>query len=275
MFSLRWLGLFVVLSTTVVLSACGGGGDTPLDSVPSEPISEDGSGTEPAGLDGDGTSDTDGTDGTESASGEVQDPESSDSDSATDEADVADPDPVNRAPEISGTPSTEVTENSEYQFTPTASDADGDDLFFRIENRPTWAQWDDKTGTLSGTPDYTDVGTTNGVVISVTDGVLTTALEAFDLTVIGDGIGNGTAAISWTPPTTRTDGSALTDLSGYRIHYGQQSGEYSEIVEVGPGNTAHVIEQLDQGQWYFTMTALDGEGLESEFSEEDQKLIAY
>ncbi|SCZ53444.1 fibronectin type III domain-containing protein [Thiohalomonas denitrificans] len=191
----------------------------------------------------------------------------------TDDGSDTESEPVNSAPEISGTPPTEVTENSEYRFTPTASDPDGDELSFGIENHPAWAQFDSATGTLSGTPGSTDVGTTSGIVISVTDGALTSALDAFDLVVNDDGTANGSAAISWTPPTTRTDGSALTDLAGYRLRYGQSSGDYSETVEIGAGVTSYVLEQLDQGQWYFTMTALDSEGLESEFSEEGQKTI--
>ncbi|WP_303906937.1 fibronectin type III domain-containing protein [Thiohalomonas denitrificans] len=191
----------------------------------------------------------------------------------TDDGSVTESEPVNSAPEISGTPSTEVTENSEYRFIPTASDPDGDALSFSIANRPAWARFDGATGSLSGTPGSTDVGTTSGIVISVTDGALVTALDAFDLTVNDSSIANGSAAISWTPPTTRTDGSVLTDLAGYRLRYGQNSGDYSEMVEFGAGITSYVIEQLNQGRWYFTMTALDGNGLESEFSEEGQKRI--
>ncbi len=184
-------------------------------------------------------------------------------------------DPGNSAPVISGAPGTAIMENAVYRFTPDASDPDGDALSFTVVNCPAWAQFDSETGTLAGTPRYTDVGTTSGIVIRVSDGTLTTALQAFDLTVRDDGIGNGTAALSWTPPTTRTDGSALTDLAGFRIYYGPGSGNYSEMVEVGSGIASFVVEQLDKGQWYFAVTALDSQGLESQHSDEAGKYIDY
>lgn len=267
MLSLRLPGLFIVLSLSLALSACGGSGsDTDSTApVPDESTSgDDGTGADPAGSDGDTDGDPgEGSDGTDEGN--------SDNGSGSDTA----PDADNRAPEIGGSPASEVMENADYRFTPTASDPDGDELSFTIENRPDWAQFDSRTGTLSGTPNYTHVGTTSGIVISVTDGALVAALGAFDVTVIDDGIGNGSAEISWTPPTTRSDGSPLTDLEGYRIHYGQDSGDYSETVEVGSGITSHVIEQLDKGEWFFAMTALDSEEVESDFSMEVSKAIDY
>ena len=48
----------------------------------------------------------------------------------------------NSAPQISGTPSPSVNVTQNYSFTPTASDPDGDNLTFSIENMPRWAQFD-------------------------------------------------------------------------------------------------------------------------------------
>ena len=92
---------------------------------------------------------------------------------------------------------------------------------------------------------------------------------------IHEDFGNGSVEISWTPPTTRNDGSTLTDLAGYRIYYGHKPGDYSEMVEVGSGVTSHIIERLGKGQWYFTLTALSSRGLESGFSYEGAKAIEY
>jgi hypothetical protein len=47
-----------------------------------------------------------------------------------------DPDPVNNAPTISGTPASSVDAGNEYAFTPTAADAEGDTLSFTIANQP-------------------------------------------------------------------------------------------------------------------------------------------
>jgi Putative Ig domain len=92
-------------------------------------------------------------------------------------------DAANRAPAISGTPSTSATVGQAYLFQPTASDADGDTLTFSITGRPSWASFNQSTGRLSGTP--TSAGTHGGIVISVNDGRATTALPAFTITVSG------------------------------------------------------------------------------------------
>nr|WP_324258972.1 DUF4347 domain-containing protein [Cellvibrio fontiphilus] len=92
---------------------------------------------------------------------------------------------VNDAPTITGTPTTSVDQDVAYSFTPTASDVDvGDVLTYSITNRPTWAAFDTATGALTGTPINADVGTTSGIVITVSDGVLSASLPAFNLEVI-------------------------------------------------------------------------------------------
>ncbi|WP_138543612.1 Ig-like domain-containing protein, partial [Pseudoalteromonas rubra] len=106
---------------------------------------------------------------------------------------------VNDAPVISGTPETSVNEDAAYSFTPVASDIDGDSLTFSIANQPTWASFDAQTGTLSGTPSNSDVGTTSDIVISVSDGTTSTSLTAFSLTVVNI---NDAPEISGTPATS-------------------------------------------------------------------------
>jgi|GEM_PF-2992183 len=113
---------------------------------------------------------------------------------------------VNDAPTISGTPGTSVEQGSTYRFTPTASDPDIDDtLTFSITNKPEWATFDTATGELSGTPANDHVGTTTGIVITVTDsGSLSENLPAFDLTVVNV---NDAPTISGTPVTSVEQGS--------------------------------------------------------------------
>ena len=38
---------------------------------------------------------------------------------------------------------------------------------------------------------------------------------------------SGTVTISWQPPRENTNGTALTDLAGYTIHYGTSSQNYT------------------------------------------------
>ncbi|TVZ41001.1 OmpA family protein [Alteromonadaceae bacterium 2753L.S.0a.02] len=90
-------------------------------------------------------------------------------------------------PVLSGTPDTEVIEGESYSFTPTITGADSlYVLTYSITNAPAWASFDTTSGELSGDPLAANVGTTSGIVISVTDGVNTASLPAFDLEVIAD-----------------------------------------------------------------------------------------
>ena len=84
----------------------------------------------------------------------------------------------------------------------------------------------------------------------------------------------GSVSLSWQPPTEREDGTPLTALAGYRLFYGQSSRDYSEEVRIdNPGVTTQLIENLSSGTWYFAMTAIDADGLESELSAEAIRTI--
>jgi len=182
------------------------------------------------------------------------------------------PPPPNVPPVIAGVPLTSVLQDTNYQFVPTASDADGDVLTFSITNRPAWAIFNSATGTVTGSPSAADIATYANITISVSDGIATTSLAPFAITV--DAIALGAATLSWEAPTTNVDGSPLLDLAGYRIHWGQQSGNYSNSITVmNPGITAYVVENLASGTYYFAVTALRSNGLESTFSNEGSKIF--
>ncbi len=90
----------------------------------------------------------------------------------------------NSDPVIMGNPATTVKAAQFYLFVPTAIDTDEDTLTFSVTNLPSWASFDTATGTLSGTPTGTDVGTYDNIVITVSDGFGGTAsLPAFSITV--------------------------------------------------------------------------------------------
>ncbi|MGI1969456.1 putative Ig domain-containing protein, partial [Shewanella baltica] len=113
----------------------------------------------------------------------------------------------NGAPVISGTPTLSVNQDVSYQFTPTASDSVGDVLSFSIANKPAWATFNTTTGTLSGTPSNQDVGVTNGIIISVSDGALSASLPAFNLSVVNI---NDAPTISSTAITVATQDTAYS-----------------------------------------------------------------
>ncbi|SQH77456.1 protein of unknown function, Conserved repeat domain protein [Shewanella benthica] len=91
----------------------------------------------------------------------------------------------NDSPVITGSPATSADEDSLYSFAPSYSDADvADTLLFSITNKPAWASFSNVDGTLSGTPTNDDVGTTAGIVISVSDGVESASLSEFNIEVL-------------------------------------------------------------------------------------------
>ena len=90
----------------------------------------------------------------------------------------------------------------------------------------------------------------------------------------GSGAGGnaaGTVSLSWKAPTTNTDGTPLTDLGGFKIHYGTASGNYTATVVVG--RATNYAFALPAGTYYFAVTTYDTTGLESGFSNEVTKTV--
>jgi hypothetical protein len=179
---------------------------------------------------------------------------------------------ANRAPTISGTPRTAVMHGTQYSFRPTANDPDADALTFSIINQPAWATFSTTTGLLQGTPGPGDVGASAGIVITVSDGELRTALAVFGIAV--QAVATGSVTLSWLPPTENTDGSPLLDLAGYRIHWGFSQSDYPNSVTIdNPGLTSYVVENLLPGTYFFSATALNRSGVESIFAAPATKTV--
>ena len=169
----------------------------------------------------------------------------------------------NSPPSLSGTPDGVVLENSFYEFVPSAADPDGDTLTFAINNRPGWAEFDPTTGALYGTPGAADVGRYSAIQIAVSDGLSTAELSAFDIDVVSTTLASVT--LQWQPPTENTDGTPLTDLAGYRIYYGVDPADLSDLIKLpNPGLTTYVVEELTPNTWYFAMTSVNDRGRESD-----------
>ncbi len=72
-----------------------------------------------------------------------------------------------------------------YVLTPIVREHDsGRVLAFSISGKPTWATFDPLTGTLSGTPQYIDMGTVSNIVINVSDGVRSDSTGRFSIEVV-------------------------------------------------------------------------------------------
>jgi hypothetical protein len=124
---------------------------------------------------------------------------------------------------------------------------------------------------LTGSETIDSLTTDNHFVLSCTNSSGTTT-ESIDVAITMSG--NGTALVSWTPPTENTDGSVLTDLAGYKIYYGATSNNYTEVVSIdNPGLSSYQINNLTAADWYFVVTAVNSSDVESSFSNEVSKTI--
>lgn len=83
-----------------------------------------------------------------------------------------------------------------------------------------------------------------------------------------------TVTINWTPPTENTNGSPLTNLAGYDIHYGTSSGNLSRKIAVSnPGIATYVVSNLSAGRYYFAVAAVNSAGTESPLSSQVSAIV--
>ena len=145
-------------------------------------------------------------------------------------------------------------------------------------NLPAWLAVWNKTGMIIATTDrnlnvYSKEFAAGTVVLGGNEGVA--SMYTVIVAAPGDGgtgevppevppeVGIGTASLSWTPPTTNVDGSTLEDLAGYRIYYGTQEGTYPNMIPVSKGVSSYVVENLAPNTYFFVITAYDYWGNES------------
>ena len=174
---------------------------------------------------------------------------------------------------ISGAPASSVNVGAAYSFTPKATDSNGYALTFHIQNAPAWAKFNSATGQLSGTPSAAYAGTYSNIVISASDGIKSASLAAFSIAVNQIST-TGSATVNWTPPLYNTNGSALTNLAGYKIHYGTASNNLTQTIQVAnPGIASYTLGNLSSGTWYFGVSAYASSGEESALSNVVSKTI--
>jgi hypothetical protein len=90
----------------------------------------------------------------------------------------------------------------------------------------------------------------------------------------GEGVGGGTATLSWTPVTQNTDGTLLMDLAGYRVFYGPSASDMNTVVVLAdPNLITYVITNLSSGTWYFTVGAYTTGGTQGAMSNVGTKTI--
>jgi hypothetical protein len=175
------------------------------------------------------------------------------------------PAPTNAPPQISGTTVSSLKSNETFSFKPAATDADGDQLSFQIQNKPAWATFSTVTGQLSGTPTTANVGMFANIVISVSDGAATTAMPAFSIAVTKAVV--NTATLAWVAPTLNTDGTALNDLAGFTIVYGTSANALDQSVRIDNATAStYAMDNFPTGTYYFAVKAFTAGGAESSLS---------
>jgi hypothetical protein len=83
----------------------------------------------------------------------------------------------------------------------------------------------------------------------------------------GSGGSTGSATLTWQAPDTNIDGTALTNLAGYYIHYGTDTANLDQLVKISTvGISTYVIDNLASGTYYFAVSSYTATGVESALS---------
>jgi hypothetical protein len=112
------------------------------------------------------------------------------------------------------------------------------------------------TGPLARTTSYTlsCTGPSGNALASVT-------VEVLDRT------------LHWQPPTQNVDGTPLTDLAGYNVHWGTRSRSYQGSHTIHDPSVTRWEADIAPGTYYFSLTAFDTDGSQSSYSNEVIKTI--
>jgi len=133
----------------------------------------------------------------------------------------------------------------------------------------TWSYTADNTNADIQTLNSTE-SLTNGFIVSSIDGTAHTIV----ITIHGADETSTSSAdilITWVAPAEREDNEAilLSDISGYKIYYGNTQGNYSNSVYINDSTSeSYMFSSLPAGAYYFVVTTLDTDGRESKFSTE-------
>jgi hypothetical protein len=147
---------------------------------------------------------------------------------------------------------------------------------FTIQGQPAWATFDPNTGVLTGKPAVANEGTTGPITITGSNGSSSASIGPFTIAVNASAAppATGSATLSWSVPTQNTDGTPLTDLSGYHIYYGTSSSALTATITVASASeTSYVVTGLAPGTYYFAVVAYNSAGVDSPESNVASKTI--
>lgn len=162
---------------------------------------------------------------------------------------------------------TSITSGTKRQFIATGTYSDNTTQ--NLTNAVTWSSSGTGVATIS------NAAGSNGLATAA--GAGTTTIKAISGTVSGMTTLTVTApatsvTLTWDASTTNTDGTALTDLAGYKVYYGTSPGNYTATINAG-NVTTYMVSGLAPGTYYFAVTAVNSGGAESGYSNEAGKAI--
>lgn len=80
------------------------------------------------------------------------------------------------------------------------------------------------------------------------------------------GTNTATIILSWDTPATNMNGTSLTNLAGYKVYMGTSTGKLTLLADVGNTTTYTVSGVSSTSTVYFSVTAYDTLGNESDLS---------
>lgn len=84
----------------------------------------------------------------------------------------------------------------------------------------------------------------------------------------------GSSSLEWQAPTQNTNGSALTNLAGFRVVYGTTAAALTQTIDIpNPAARTYKVDGLSSGTWYFAVRAYNSAGGESVNSNVASKVI--
>lgn len=178
----------------------------------------------------------------------------------------------NQAPYFNGSLDALLQVNEEFEIQLKQFDADNDPLTYEFSNLPSWISYNVETGFLSGIPSINDINKYDNIRVSVSDGVDTIIAGPYTIEVV---MSLYSASIEWTPVTQNQDNETISNIEGYKIMWGSNSGLYSSNIIVEGQNTSQTfIHRLKTGNYFFVMKALLPSGFEGPLSDEFEITIS-
>ena len=114
-----------------------------------------------------------------------------------------------------------------------------------------------------------DSGSSAAAGSAASTGVATSASAPSSATQ--GGTTDKSVTLSWNPPTQNSDGSSLSNLAGYTLHYGTSSEDYSGSIEItNPTATSYLVSDSNfpPGTYYFAISAYNAQQVSSSLSGE-------